>query len=257
MRLGDLDLPPGPGPVGTDPEDPGLAEHHLLVGRSARFVTLGDPAADLREVWFVCHGYRQLAGRFLRAFRVLDDGSRLLVAPEALNRMYLEDDGGPHGPDAPVGATWMTRHDRRYEIRDQVNYLERLHQRVSEAVRGGPEVHVLGFSQGAATVCRWAAYGSARIDRLILWSGYVPPDLEPGEAAARLRRMRLTLVHGSEDPYASEERIRAEDERLEAAGIPFRRVTVAGGHRIEPEALEAVAAAGREPWGAGSLPPAR
>ncbi|MFW6202332.1 MAG: hypothetical protein ACOC8B_07130, partial [Gemmatimonadota bacterium] len=85
-----------------------------------------------REIWFVCHGYRQLAGRFVRRFAPLDDGNRLIVAPEALSRFYLDDDGGPHGPDARIGATWMTRADRENEIRDYVDYLDTLYERVFE-----------------------------------------------------------------------------------------------------------------------------
>ena len=56
-----------------------MHEHRLAVARSARYVTLG-PMAGVREVWFVCHGYGQLATRFLRSFGPLDDGTRLLVA---------------------------------------------------------------------------------------------------------------------------------------------------------------------------------
>ncbi|NIP78275.1 MAG: phospholipase, partial [Gemmatimonadetes bacterium] len=83
-----------------------------------------------REVWFVLHGYGQLAERFVRRFDALPgvrDGMRAVVAPEALSRFYVEEEvTGPHGPESRVGATWMTRADREHEIRDYVEYLDRV-----------------------------------------------------------------------------------------------------------------------------------
>ncbi|MDE3054320.1 MAG: phospholipase, partial [Gemmatimonadota bacterium] len=87
-----------------------MAEHHLRVRRTARFHSLGEFGPGVREIWIACHGYGQLAGRFLRHFRAAAHPERLIVAPEALSRFYL-DNALPHGPDARVGATWMTRED--------------------------------------------------------------------------------------------------------------------------------------------------
>src|SRR2546422_10494469 len=49
-----------------------LQEHHLTVSRTARYFTLGDLSRGVEEVWFACHGYAQLAGRFLEKLRVLE-----------------------------------------------------------------------------------------------------------------------------------------------------------------------------------------
>ena len=62
-----------------------MKEHHLPVQRTARFFTLGEITDELREVWFVCHGYGQLARYFLRNFDPIADKSRLIIAPEALH----------------------------------------------------------------------------------------------------------------------------------------------------------------------------
>src|SRR5690348_9673298 len=105
-----------------------MHEFHIAVGRTARYVVLGSTAktGGLREVWVVLHGYGQLAATFARYFEILDDGTRLIVAPEALNRFYLT--GPTSGPanERPVGATWMTREDREHEIEDYVAYLDTL-----------------------------------------------------------------------------------------------------------------------------------
>src|ERR1043166_5774861 len=179
-------------------------EHRLMVSRGARYFTLGSPTSA-RDVWIVLHGYGQLADVFVRYFADLDDGTRYVVAPEALNHFYMVDPRRAPAPDRPVGATWMTRVGREQEIRDYVAYLDQLHD---EVVRGSASVHVIGFSQGAATASRWAAMGRSRIDRLILWGGLTPPDLDVAAAAETLNASRLTIVvreEGSEERRVGKE----------------------------------------------------
>ena len=50
-----------------------MRERHIRVARTARYYMLGSAGPHLREVWLACHGYRQLAGRFLSRFADLDD----------------------------------------------------------------------------------------------------------------------------------------------------------------------------------------
>src|SRR5690242_1913739 len=151
-----------------------MEEHHLSVARTARYFTLGSPGPGTRELWLVCHGYGQLASRFLRPFSALDDGTRLIVAPEGLSRFYSD----PNQHER-VGASWMTREDRLTEIDDYVRYLDAVHAEVRSAGGGGTSrLVVLGFSQGVATACRWVARGSVPVERLIAWGGELPPELD-------------------------------------------------------------------------------
>ncbi len=78
-----------------------IREHHLPVTRTARYHTLGPESGAPKQLWIVCHGYGQLAARFLRHFEIINDGTRLIVAPEALSRFYLTDDdaGARRGED--------------------------------------------------------------------------------------------------------------------------------------------------------------
>src|SRR6476469_3720019 len=106
---------------------PAIASHSTVVPRTARYYTLGPTHGFPRELWFVCHGYGQLASRFLRQFAPLDDGTRLIVAPEALSRYYLDPVAERrHQREPRVGASWMTREDRFAEIVDYVSYLDQL-----------------------------------------------------------------------------------------------------------------------------------
>jgi predicted esterase len=169
----------------------------------------------------------------------LDDGTRLIVAPEALSRFYLDPiPQRRQDPSPRIGATWMTREDRDAEIADYVAYLEKLATEIRHPLSGAaPRIVVLGFSQGTATVSRWLAASAMRVDQLVLWGGSIPPELELGAWAERLHGAAITLVAGSGDEYATPAAIAAEAERLSASGVAFSIQRFDGGHEIEPAAL--------------------
>lgn len=215
-----------------------MREHRLEVLRTARFYTLGPRGTPLHEAWFVLHGYRQLASRFLRRFEVLDDGTRLLVAPEALSRFYVDPSPGRHGSEARVGATWMTREDRLAEIGDYVRYLDAVLEAIlSELPEPPARVVVLGFSQGCHTAARWTVLGRVRPARLFLWGDYLPHDLPEAKARERLGSTGVTVVHGRRDPSLRSELMEAHEARLRALGVRFEHVLYDGGHEIEAEPL--------------------
>ena len=220
-----------------------MAEHHLRVRRTARFHTLGEPGPGVREIWISCHGYGQLAGRFLRHFRPAAHPERLIVAPEALSRFYLEN-SLPHGPDARIGATWMTREDRDSEIADYVEYLDAVvAQVVGDRGADRPRLVGFGFSQGVATVMRWLALGQTRVQRLICWSGSMPAELDLAAARDRFGDEPVTYACGDRDEYFGAARVADQTGRLQAAGVPFVYVPFSGTHTIDAETLARVAGA--------------
>ena len=204
----------------------------MRVERTARYGLLGNPGGDVREVWFALHGYGHSAEVFLGAFEPLRSPRRLFVAPEGLSRFYLQ------GSRGEVGASWMTKVEREGEIADQLIWLDALHARIfGELSREAVSVHVFGFSQGAAAVCRWIANGAVRPDRVTLWAGSVPPDLDLDAFRAKLPPEGLTLVLGRRDPFLRSGRAEAEIARLEEASLPFELVRHDGGHRIDEDLL--------------------
>lgn len=217
-------------------------EHHLEVPRTARYFTLGPTDARVEQLWLVCHGYSQLASQFVGYFRTLDDGRRLIVAPEALSRFYLDPASGGTHAVARVGASWMTREDRLHEIDDQARYLDAVRADVIARLGREPaKCIVLGFSQGAATAARWATRSAVRVDRLVLWGGLLAPDLDLATYGARLASMHLTLVAGERDEYISPAALAAEQARIERAGVPCARMTFDGGHRLDKTVLRTLA----------------
>ena len=219
-----------------------MQEHHIDVRRSARYYTRGPLDETVTQVWIVCHGFAQLAGRFMRHFAPLDDGTRLIVAPEALNRFYVEQTPGHHGPDSKVGATWMTREDRLHEIEDYVGYLDTLCDEIFRRVpRERISLTVLGFSQGVATVCRWVVQGRTRPDHLILWAERLPPEIDLGAGAEELAAVpRLTIIAGLKDLEAQRV-LPLEKERLVRLGLRHTLRTFDGGHHLDEETLRSLA----------------
>lgn len=214
-------------------------QRHLKVARTARYAIMGSLEAELTEVWIVCHGHGQLARRFLSRFLPLERPDRLFIAPEALSRYYLSPPvGGPHPASAPVGATWMTAEDREAEIQDYVSYLDRLYDEIFSVVdRATVRLWVLGFSQGTATAARWVAHGNVDADRVVLYSGLLPSELDVEGAARLARRSPLTLALGTNDEFARPELIAAQEARLLELGVPHTLIRFEGGHEILPEVL--------------------
>src|SRR5581483_3178643 len=77
----------------------------------------------------------------------------------------------------------------------------------------------LGFSQGAATVCRWAARTRARVDRVVCWGATIPDDVALGESS--FGRAAIRLVRGTRDELATAARVAEQVTRLEESGVPF------------------------------------
>lgn len=210
-------------------------EHRLAVTRSARYYTLGEPNDAVRDLWFVCHGYGQLAKPFAQAFAPIAEAHRLVVAPEGLNHYYTD-----HAAKA-VGATWMTREDRLAEIEDYVAYLDELHEHVTTQLEGASElsVRVLGFSQGVHTVCRWVGLGTVEPDQLILWSSPGPHDLDLRLLVGKVASPPV-LVVGSRDEYVTEEVVATEVARFKEAGLELAVRRFNGGHRLDDDTLRAL-----------------
>jgi predicted esterase len=235
---------PAEDPAGADAGAASEArEVAIEVPRTARYYVAGGGEAPPDECWVVLHGYGQLAGRFVRHFAPLAGPARVVVAPEALSRFYLEGTGRTHAA-ARVGATWMTREDRLHEIADQRRYLDRVCDDALARWPGvAPRLVVVGFSQGAATAVRWAAAATRPIARIVAWAGTLPQELDAPAAAAL--DGRLTMLAGLHDEVTPPERVREELARLETLGLVAPVRWYEGGHRIDAAVLREIADARR------------
>ena len=208
-----------------------LQQHRFRVERTAHYYTLGEPGPHIRQLWIVCHGYGQLADEFLKDFEQLDNGHTLVVAPEGLNHFYRKGFAGP------VGANWMTRHFREDEIGDYARYLHDLHAHYLARLPKDVRVVLLGFSQGAATVCRWMLALQPRFHDLLLWAGLPPEDLNYQEHHNYLSDKNLYLLYGTSDPFLTPDRFTLLHELEEKNGIDFGEQSFDGGHEIPSDVL--------------------
>jgi predicted esterase len=215
-----------------------ITQHRLEVPRTARFHLRAGDAGPPREVWFVLHGYGQLAGAFLQGLDALARPTRLLVAPEALSRYYLKRGTGT------VGASWMTREERADEIRDTVRYLDLLweHVRATHALAPTVALAAFGFSQGGAAAARWAVLGRSTVARAVSFACPLPADLDLDAHAARVRALRWSFALGDGDASIDREAFAAGRVRLRAAGAESELRTFAGGHELDPAILAALEA---------------
>lgn len=200
-------------------------EHRLAVARSARAFSLGGESAV--EAWVVLHGYGQLAARFLASLEGLAGPERLVVAPEALSRFYLDAGTGR------VGASWMTKEDREREIEEYLAYLGAVRKSVLPTV----PLTILGFSQGVATAARWAAATTPSPVRLICWGGLLPEEIE----AAALDGVRLTFVVGEQEEWAPPAAVETQAAALRKAGMAVEVIRFDGGHEIRRDVVARLA----------------
>jgi len=213
-------------------------EQYLTVTRTARYQQLGELSARTRRVWFVCHGYGQLAAYFARHFAFLteEDPTTVVVAPEGLSRFYLSGNGGR------VGASWMTRDDRLHEIQDHVNFLNQLASAVLAACAPEVQITVLGFSQGTATAGRWLAQAAFHPAHLVLWAGGFPDDLPPETSRNLLQDLPLTVVVGTEDEFIDTAQVGQQLTQLRTLGSAPQLIRFAGGHEMNAAVLRTLAA---------------
>ncbi len=146
----------------------------------------------------------------------------------------------------------MTREDRLVEIDDYVAYLDRLAEEILPEGPAGPDVTVLGFSQGVHTAARWLVYGAVRPRRLVVWGDYLPPDLDMDRAARALEGVELVMVRGSDDPALRDDLEAEERRRLGDAGIDAVEVAYSGGHDIHAATLLKLAEGGTPHSSGGS-----
>jgi predicted esterase len=213
-----------------------ITEHRLTIARTARYYQIGEVNQKTTEVWLCCHGYGQLAARFAQRFETIASEERVIVAPEGLHRFYLDPPDRP-ATDRRVGATWMTREDRETDIRDYIEYLEQVCALVCSGPAQSAQVIGFGFSQGTATIARWAAVTQHNLSRLVLWGSGLPPDLDWARAVRRYRSLQITLVTGEQDEFATPAGIAAQQQLLREQGLQFDTIGYAGGHQLDEATL--------------------
>lgn len=205
-----------------------MQKRNIIVPKTARYFVLGEPGEHITTVWFVCHGYGQLASYFIRNFETIQTKNTLIIAPEGLHRFYWEQFSGR------VVASWMTKEDREDDITDYVNYLDMVYDEVMQSfLKKNIKVVVLGFSQGTATVCRWIAAKRRTLHHLILWAGTLPPDIE----LSVFTGFKIYFVAGDTDEFIKKEQVEETEQLLASKKLSYRIIRYQGRHEIDKATL--------------------
>ena len=213
-----------------------MTQHTITVNKTGRYYTSGILDENTENVWLVCHCYGQLAEFFIKHFQVLENGKTFIVAPEGLSKFYLD------GVSGRMGAAWMTKEDRENEVSDYLNFINKVVEKLfSTTDFTKVKLNVLGFSQGTATICRWIAQTDINVNRLVLWAGSFPVDVDLAVHGNRFRAIPVTVVYGHQDEYL--EYLKPADYKkfLDTAGFSYNIVTFEGKHEMNSEVLKEVA----------------
>ncbi len=199
-------------------------EQHLSFEYQARYNKIGTLSPD-GELWFVLHGYGQLSPYFINKFQFLADRGHCVIAPEGLNRFYLR------GFSGRVGATWMTKEGRLQDIENYVNYLSEIYR--LETANVDCAINILGFSQGTATVSRWIAQTDIHYDRLFIWAGIFPEDLDLNQAIPRFANKPIYFAYGKDDIFITKGRLAGHYRVVESLKIEPVLYEFEGEHEID------------------------
>lgn len=212
-----------------------MTAHETSFAFNARYHKLGSISPDTKQIWLVLHGYGQLARYFLKKFEPLAEKNICVIAPEGLSRFYLESPSHSKRKNNRVGAAWMTRENREMDIGNYIRYLDSVYEQ--EIKESKLPVTVLGFSQGAATASRWVMKGNITFDRLVLWAGILPPDMNFESSSVLLQSKEVIFVYGKRDPFLTDERFKQMQALTEKLKITPKIITFDGEHDIDEVAL--------------------
>lgn len=189
----------------------------------------------IKTIWFVFHGYGQLAEKFIKNFSSMADEQNLVIAPEALNKFYL------HGFSGEVGATWMTTENRESEIKDYLIFLTNVFSKISsELYTPKLKLNLIGFSQGCSTAVRWLMSKKIMADKIFLCGGLLPKDIDFKTAAIVFKSTRLIYITGKDDKFFTQQEIEKEKSILASSRIDADFVNHKFGHEINFEIVELI-----------------
>jgi predicted esterase len=208
-----------------------MQAHQIAVTRTAHYCTLGEAGPET-EYWIMaCHGYGQLAKNFIRKFESIQQDNLFVLAPEGLSRFYWKDFTGD------VGASWMTREDRLDEIADFCNMLQQLYT-AYRAKMPNAKLILFGFSQGCATQMRWAMRDFPDFDRMVMWAGAIPDDLNYHQEPGFWTNRPIDFICGDKDHFLTPEMVEKHRKLLEFKQLKVNETWFEGGHEVDREVLK-------------------
>jgi predicted esterase len=211
-------------------------EHLVKIERTARYFTLGNLTPQTQTIWFVFHGYGQLASFFIKKFDGIVDQNTFLVAPEGISRFYLDE------KYQRVGASWTTREHNDLESREYIDFINGVyHNLIDSSIHSNIKINVLGFSQGCATALRWLNSCDFIPDKLILWAGFFNKGISGLIDPQKLKAVDTYYVYGLQDEFLIQypDMTEAFKEKMKEEINP-KIISFEGKHRVDEVQLKAL-----------------
>lgn len=187
---------------------------------------------DSDKLWFVLHGYGQLASFFIQKFEFLER-DRLIVAPQGLSHFYLQ------GTSGRVGASWMTKENRQLAIQNYSSYLDHTYRQVTKNMKSLPKhITMLGFSQGASTLIRWLVSSKVEFNQLIMCAGSFPEDIDIEASKRVFSHKACYYLYGNQDPYIKPGSIEQLSKKFHQYGMEVDFLKFEGKHEVSRTLLE-------------------
>jgi predicted esterase len=212
-----------------------ISENLIQTAKTARYYFAGKPGKSITKIWFVFHGYGQLAKDFINNFEEIINPETLIIAPEALNKFYVR---GFYGK---IGSTWMTKEDRENEIADYIKMISKIYNDLSVKVNlSEVDFNVLGFSQGTHTAVRWLSKTKTVANNLILWGGAFPHDYNYIAESEYWSTVKAKIVIGTKDKFISKTKLNEEIEFINTQKLFAELIKYKGSHEIDKSVLKKI-----------------
>ena len=209
-----------------------MEKKNISISKKARYFQLGKISEHTKTIWFVFHGYGMLSQYFIKKFKSLENNQSVVISPEALSKFYI---GEKYDR---VGASWITKEDKINDIDDNNNYLNSLFKSTTKNINlNSINIHVLGFSQGGATACRWILNSNIKINSLALWGADIPIDCLSENNRGKWNQFKTTLIVGEKDEFISEENKAKFAKLLNSYKLNYNLIEYDGTHKIIEEVL--------------------
>ncbi|MEM9896763.1 MAG: alpha/beta hydrolase [Bacteroidota bacterium] len=210
-----------------------MKANHIRFPLKTPYYTLNKLTDQTERVWLAFHGYGQLAQFFIKKFEGLDAKKNFIIAPQGISKYYLK------GVNGRVGASWMTKEDRLTEIENQFAYIDAVLNDVGDISK--KQLIYFGFSQGTATMGRYAAHSQRPFTKMIIWAGTFPPDTKKQNWRFLKGTEQILYYTSKEDIYFREEMITQQREVLLASvGVDPLHHWYDGGHRVIADIVTAL-----------------
>jgi predicted esterase len=186
-----------------------------------RYLTAPPATAGPVPILVGFHGYGEDAEQQLERLRAIPESSRwLCVSIQALHRFYQRRTN-------TVVASWMTRQDREWALRDNLAYVTTCIDAAADEWPTIPKVVFAGFSQGVGMAYRAAGYSTRTVVGIIAVGGDIPAELAPDA----IKRVSAALIaRGTSDEWYTEEKFRDDERRLREATVNVRTLKFNAGH---------------------------